>query len=53
MSVSPSSLWGIILAGGEGERLKRFVREQVGLAILKQSYALVTGSPCYCLSPSH
>lgn len=36
MSVSQASLWGIILAGGEGERLKGFVREQFGSAIPKQ-----------------
>ncbi len=41
MSVKKASLWGIILAGGEGERLKGFVREQVGSAIPKQFCAFV------------
>lgn len=30
MNVLKASLWGIILAGGEGERLSGFVREQFG-----------------------
>jgi len=36
MSASDTSLWGIILAGGEGERLKGFACEQFGSAIPKQ-----------------
>lgn len=36
MNVLKASLWGIILAGGEGERLSGFVREQFGSAIPKQ-----------------
>jgi len=36
MSANPGPLWGIILAGGEGERLQGFVREQLGTAIPKQ-----------------
>lgn len=41
MSTSPASLWGIILAGGEGERLKGFAREQFGSPIPKQFCAFV------------
>lgn len=36
MSGGKAALWGIILAGGEGERLKGFVREQLGFAMPKQ-----------------
>ena len=36
MSASHASLWGIVLAGGEGERLKGFVREQFGTEVPKQ-----------------
>lgn len=41
MSVRKASLWGIILAGGEGERLKGFALEQFGLPIPKQFCAFV------------
>lgn len=41
MSVSRPSLWGIILAGGEGERLKALVREQLGSTISKQPRAFL------------
>lgn len=41
MTVEKAALWGIILAGGEGERLKGFVREHVGLAVPKQFCAFV------------
>jgi mannose-1-phosphate guanylyltransferase len=41
MSANTASLWGIILAGGEGERLKGFVREQFGSTIPKQFCAFV------------
>jgi hypothetical protein len=30
MSITRSSLWGIVLGGGEGVRLKEFVHEHVG-----------------------
>lgn len=36
MSAKSASLWGIVLAGGEGERLKGFVREQFGSDLPKQ-----------------
>jgi len=36
MNAERASLWGIILAGGEGERLKSFVREQFGADVPKQ-----------------
>lgn len=36
MSIRHGSLWGTILAGGEGERLKEFVSEQFGSPIPKQ-----------------
>lgn len=36
MSKATASLWGIVLAGGEGERLKGFVRERFGSAMPKQ-----------------
>jgi len=36
MSTSNASLWGILLAGGEGERLKGFVRERFGTEMPKQ-----------------
>jgi hypothetical protein len=36
MSRTPSSLWGIVLAGGEGVRLKEFVRERVDTDTPKQ-----------------
>jgi len=36
MSASHASLWGIVLAGGEGERLKGFVRERFGTEVPKQ-----------------
>lgn len=41
MSVRKASLWGIILAGGEGERLKGFAQEQFGEPIPKQFCAFV------------
>lgn len=36
MSTNNASLWGIVLAGGEGERLKGFVRERFGTEVPKQ-----------------
>ena len=36
MPASNASLWGIVLAGGEGERLKGFVRERFGTEVPKQ-----------------
>jgi hypothetical protein len=36
MSITPSSLWGIVLAGGEGVRPKEFVRERGGTDAPKQ-----------------
>jgi mannose-1-phosphate guanylyltransferase len=36
MSAENASLWGIVLAGGDGERLKGFVREQFGTEVPKQ-----------------
>ena len=36
MSITQSSLWGIVVAGGEGVRLKEFVRDRVGTDALKQ-----------------
>ncbi|NGZ02814.1 MAG: hypothetical protein CV090_07170 [Nitrospira sp. WS238] len=36
MRLGKTSLWGIILAGGGGERLKGYIREQVGSVIPKQ-----------------
>lgn len=41
MNRTPSSLWGILLAGGEGMRLRAFVRERVGIDIPKQFCAFV------------
>ena len=41
MSITQSSLWGIVLAGGEGVRLKEFVRERVGTDAPKQFCAFV------------
>jgi mannose-1-phosphate guanylyltransferase len=41
MKQSQVSLWGIILAGGEGERLKEFVCERFGFAIPKQFCAFI------------
>jgi len=41
MSVRKASLWGIILAGGDGERLKSFAHEQFGSPIPKQFCAFV------------
>jgi len=41
MRAGTASLWGIILAGGEGERLKGFVHEQFVSAIPKQFCAFV------------
>ena len=41
MTTIGASLWGIILAGGEGVRLKQFVREQVGTDAPKQFCAFV------------
>jgi len=36
MSITQSSLWGIVLAGGEEVRLKEFVRECFGTDAPKQ-----------------
>ncbi len=36
MSITQSSLWRIMLAGGERVRLKEFVRECVGTDVPKQ-----------------
>jgi len=41
MNTRHGSLWGVILAGGEGTRLQGFVREQLGTAIPKQFCAFV------------
>ena len=41
MTALKSSLWGIVLAGGEGVRLKEFVRERVGTDAPKQFCAFV------------
>jgi mannose-1-phosphate guanylyltransferase len=41
MNAMKSSLWGIVLAGGEGERLKEFVREHLGTDAPKQFCAFV------------
>lgn len=41
MSAERASLWGIVLAGGEGERLKGFVREQLGTDVPKQFCAFI------------
>ena len=41
MAPAWSSLWGIILAGGEGERLRGFVREVLGVDKPKQFCAFV------------
>ncbi|MGC4096291.1 MAG: sugar phosphate nucleotidyltransferase [Nitrospira sp.] len=41
MSSGQASLWAIILAGGEGERVKEFARERCGSAIPKQFCAFV------------
>ncbi len=41
MSTGHAALWGIILAGGEGERLQGFIQEQCGSAIPKQFCAFV------------
>ncbi|WP_455379400.1 sugar phosphate nucleotidyltransferase [Petrachloros mirabilis] len=37
----PSTLWGIVLAGGEGVRLKTFVREHIGTDAPKQFCAFM------------
>ena len=36
MSITRLSLWGIVWAGGEGMRLKEFVRERIGTDAPKQ-----------------
>ena len=36
MGKAKSNLWGIVLAGGEGERLKGFIREHLGTDMPKQ-----------------
>jgi mannose-1-phosphate guanylyltransferase len=41
MTAQKSSLWGIVLAGGDGVRLKEFVRERVGTDAPKQFCAFV------------
>ena len=41
MSSTQPSLWGIVLAGGEGVRLKEFVRERIGTDAPKQFCAFV------------
>jgi mannose-1-phosphate guanylyltransferase len=41
MSIARSSLWGIVLAGGEGTRLKEFARKHVGADVPKQFCAFV------------
>lgn len=41
MTTNGAPLWGIILAGGEGVRLKQFVREHVGSDAPKQFCAFV------------
>lgn len=41
MSITQSSLWGIVLAGGEGVRLKEFVQERIGTDRPKQFCAFV------------
>jgi len=41
MTAVKSSLWGIVLAGGEGVRLKEFVRERIGTDVPKQFCAFV------------
>ena len=41
MKEGKAALWGIILAGGEGERLKGFVQEQFGSTMPKQFCAFV------------
>jgi mannose-1-phosphate guanylyltransferase len=41
MTALKSSLWGILLAGGDGVRLKEFVRERVGTEAPKQFCAFV------------
>jgi mannose-1-phosphate guanylyltransferase len=42
-SISKKHLWGIILAGGEGNRLQHFIKEQYGYNRPKQ-YCTVTGT---------
>ena len=41
MTAEKASLWAIVLAGGEGMRLKEFVRERVGIDAPKQFCAFV------------
>lgn len=41
MNMTSSSLWGIVLAGGEGARLKAFVRERIGTDAPKQFCAFL------------
>lgn len=41
MRVGHRLLWGIVLAGGEGERLKGFVQERFGIVVPKQFCAFV------------
>jgi mannose-1-phosphate guanylyltransferase len=41
MSATTSTLWGIVLAGGEGQRLKEFVREHAGTEAPKQFCAFI------------
>lgn len=38
MSIAQSILWGIVSAGGEGVRLKEFVRKCVGADVPKQFF---------------
>ena len=41
MSISRGLLWGIVLAGGDGKRLKEFVREHAGTEAPKQFCAFI------------
>lgn len=41
MSFPKGSLWGIVLAGGEGDRLRGFIRERTGTDAPKQFCALI------------
>ena len=41
MNITGGSLWGIVLAGGDGKRLQEFVREHAGTDAPKQFCALI------------
>jgi mannose-1-phosphate guanylyltransferase len=41
MNRTASPLWGIVLAGGEGQRLKEFIREHAGIDVPKQFCAFI------------